>query len=146
MCSLPPMKGNMLQHSHSTCLRQSKSYLFLACLSSNMTDFSCDGRLAALTRAKDLVVVIGPHNAIGKAVKEVDGDKRLSTVKDRIQVGTQAILLINSPSSLQEHPDTILCCSIQKVYLDSMDSEIDIAIILYDALSVQPSLPWRWIW
>ena len=42
--------------------------------------------LAALTRAKSLIVVIGPERAIDKAVKEAEGDKRLSTLKDRIQV------------------------------------------------------------
>ena len=41
---------------------------------------------AALTRAKSLIVVIGPERAIDKAVKEAEGDKRLSTLKDRIQV------------------------------------------------------------
>ncbi len=50
---------------------------------------------AALTRAKSLIVVIGPERAIDKAVKEAEGDKRLSTLKDRIQVRTCTCQYLN---------------------------------------------------
>lgn len=39
-----------------------------------------------MTRAKKLVVVVGPERAITTAVTEVDGDKRLSTLEPRIKV------------------------------------------------------------
>ena len=41
---------------------------------------------AALTRAKQLVVVVAPEKAIHTAVTEVEGDKRNSTLRHRIQV------------------------------------------------------------
>ena len=54
--------------------------------------------LAALTRAKELVVVIGPEKAIDTAVKEAEGDKRLSSLKDRIQVCDASHLMPACPS------------------------------------------------
>ena len=42
--------------------------------------------LAALTRAKQLVVVVGPEKAIQTAVSEVKGDMRLSSLQPRLQV------------------------------------------------------------
>ena len=42
--------------------------------------------LAALTRAKKLVVVVGPEKAIQTAVSEVKGDMRLSSLQPRLQV------------------------------------------------------------
>jgi hypothetical protein len=54
-----------------------------ACSKESTADDQCS---AALTRAKKLVVVVGPERAIHTAVTEVDGDKRLSTLQPRIQV------------------------------------------------------------
>ena len=42
--------------------------------------------VAAVTRAKQLVIVVGQEGAIRKAVEEIYGDVRLSSLCERLQV------------------------------------------------------------
>lgn len=44
----------------------------------------------ALTRAKKLVVVVGPERALRTAIGEVNADTRLSSLQPRLQVRSQA--------------------------------------------------------
>jgi ATP-dependent exoDNAse (exonuclease V) alpha subunit len=39
---------------------------------------------AALTRAKELVIVVAPYGAIDRAVRDVQDDQRQSSLRDRL--------------------------------------------------------------
>ena len=44
----------------------------------------CIGACAALTRARETVIVVGPEAAIRTALQDVQGDVRLTSLHDRL--------------------------------------------------------------